>query len=370
MKYKTARNLFISGLFAAVTLPSGYGIYRFAGRNAAYQELPSTINDVPGKTKSSRVRIDLLAKIDEARQALTRTQAGFKVCDGNRICGYHTVLAVTHGEVGAIEFIYVSAEGDASNGYQVEWSRRNGVNTDFHVTYPEGYVVLALRRGLNVEGDEYREIIYTPYTREIDAPEVRERGRRYLTDVVSQAHALARSRNIPSKARKGEMVADRVPLNVAVTLALIEHLEPERVIRKDADQAINELFTVIGANTRVAYNYSTSRAGARGLFQFMPGTYAEMKKRYPDAKLNEYFGEGMRDHVNAALAAFLLFDSDLDLLSEDELGKLSRDPVKLGEYLAAAYNGGGPDAKSGKLKKETKQYVEKFTIVYQKLFAQ
>ncbi len=72
---------------------------------------------------------------------------------------------------------------------------------------------------------------------------------------------------------------------------------------------------VLGTNKQKAYRCSTSTAGARGLFQFIPKTYKRIVDLYPQAGLDKDFTRGMEDHENAAKATLLLFDADLRIMN-------------------------------------------------------
>lgn len=137
---------------------------------------------------------------------------------------------------------------------------------------------------------------------------------------------------------------------------------------------VHEVLTVIGANGADAYAYSRSPAGARGLFQFIPRTYEKLLRKYHEAGLNRSFVSGCNNHLNAAKASLLLFDSDLNDLPGDYLRAMSGDVQAVGRYLAAAYNCGSERVKKSltdctkgwtcRLPEETKIYLQKFDRVW------
>ncbi len=96
-------------------------------------------------------------------------------------------------------------------------------------------------------------------------------------------------------------------------LAIIEHIDPGKFLsgKYTPEKLINETLVILGTNKQNAYRYSRSKAGAMGLFQFMPGTYKRIQNLYPGAGLNRDFVRGMENHQNAAKASFLLFDADM-----------------------------------------------------------
>ena len=137
---------------------------------------------------------------------------------------------------------------------------------------------------------------------------------------------------------------------------------------------VHEVLTIIGANTSDAYAYSRSTAGARGLFQFIPGTYEKMLRKYRKAALERSFVMGSHDLVNAAKASLLLFDSDLGDLPGDYLLAMGTDVQAVTRYLAAAYNCGSKRVERSLksrgaewtylLPEETRTYLKKFDAVW------
>jgi hypothetical protein len=215
---------------------------------------------------------------------------------------------------------------------------------------------------------------YVPYSEGLNVPELRNAGLRYMEETILAAEQHLHERRVFSKYLVTEPVASRIPLELALTLALIEHIDPDRSMSEPMEKLLDEVLVVIGANKGAAYQYAVSpRANARGLFQFIAKTYKEMRKRYPAAKLKPDFVVGMNDHLNGAIASFLLFDNDLKFLSEARPG-LTTSPFELGRYLAAAYNGGparvveaideNGELLSHRLKPETRIYVKKYEQVW------
>jgi hypothetical protein len=161
----------------------------------------------------------------------------------------------------------------------------------------------------------------------------------YLTE-----HIKLRRNNLAAK-RIGltELLeaGDVASMEVSLVVSIIEHINPERFEQyKDKEiSLVHKVFTIIGVNTTKAYRYSKSRAGAMGLFQFVPATYRMLLETYRSAGLKKDFVSGCRDHVNAAKASLLLFDADLEDLPR-KLWSVLKDSRSVGMYLAAAYNCG------------------------------
>ena len=165
-------------------------------------------------------------------------------------------------------------------------------------------------------------------------------------------------------------------MEVSLVLSIIEHIDPGRFEHYQGNETalIHEVLTIIGANTTEAYSYSKSPAGARGLFQFVPDTYRRLTGRYRRAGLKKDFVSGCTDHVNAAKASLLLFDSDLASLPRKWWSAAQNDGRSIGMYLAAAYNCGPKrverSARACKdqwtclLPEETRIYLRKFDAVW------
>lgn len=261
--------------------------------------------------------------------------------------------------------------------FTLTFEKWNGCNTPFEIKKPDGYVVLALRCLLG-KGKNIESLVYTPYTKDIDTNELRIVGYEYLQKKLVDASAELKKSGVKSTAFPNEVASDAVPISVAFRLALIEHIEPSLIHTVPIAELINKVLVIVAANQGDAYSTSMSKAGAYGQFQFIPKTYGVIVNRYPKAQLITHFREGMRDHLNAAKASILLFDSDLAVADLPLRRALRASPEDLALYLAAAYNGGAGKAVSAIKKNgggftngtwrknlfpETRNYLEKIEKV-------
>lgn len=212
----------------------------------------------------------------------------------------------------------------------------NGVNTEFEIEKPKGFKVYAIRRVVN-DPNGRREAVYTPYSDRLNLPGVRRAGILYVESVLDRALHQLRARGVRSRINPQKLVADMAPREAIKRLVLIEHIDEERFRKEPFAELVKEVYATYGLNQSIAYNYAVSSAKARGMFQIIPTTYYAMSATYPAAKLKSNFVAGTKDHVNAAMAAFLLADHDLALVPKELRSTVFAGP---GDYVAASYNGG------------------------------
>lgn len=285
------------------------------------------------------------------------------------------LLAVEDLREKKIREVLVTSDGWVTEGFEVKLVRKNGVGSRFEITYPENMVVLALRTTVRAGVNSFREVVYTPYSPQIDTPQVRQAGLSYLITQIELARKDLEKRQ--ARLYGFERLSTDMPIDVSLALSIIEHIDPVRFRNcpkgRETD-LIHEVLTIMGANTVDAYAYSRSSAGAMGLFQIIPATYKRLQNKYPRAGLTKDFVKGCTDHVNAAKASLLLFDSDLSDLPKEHLPLITKDLRTIGMYLAAAYNCGSKRVeKSAKqcgsewtcrLPLETKIYLDKFYTIW------
>jgi hypothetical protein len=276
-----------------------------------------------------------------------------------------------------ITSVLITSEGRVTEGFEVTKKRGTGVGSRFEIKYPENMAVLALRTTVRSGENTFAEVVYTPYSPEIDTLQVRRVGLDYLMQQIERAATDLKARKVRLNGF-ARLALDPMSSRIALVLSIIEHIDPTRFKACEKGSEIvlvNEVLTIIGANTTNAYAYSKSPAGARGLFQLIPDTYRRLVKRYPDSGLEKDFVRGCTDHFNAAKASLLLFDADLKSLPEKRLREVRKDASEAGRYLAASYNCGAKrvyrSAKKCKsdwtcqLPEETKVYLKKFDVVWE-----
>ena len=148
---------------------------------------------------------------------------------------------------------------------------------------------------------------------------------------------------VPSAAFPGELLADVIPPQVVTTLAVIEQTDDRDYVEKQA-VAFEEVLSQYGLKQDEAYRYSVSSAKALGPMQFTNrrgnGTYSLVVRRCPGAKLDPVFESGATNLLNAMKAAICLLDLELAAMRSDIREAYRNNPVVLGIFPVAAYNGG------------------------------
>ncbi len=228
-------------------------------------------------------------------------------------------------------------------GFILSVRRDNGINSDISCVMPSGGKVLAVKYPIDNKGNRFGargeviQAIYTPYSAEIKSEDLIERGIKVQNDFIEKAYIALEKRGVMSLAYTGKKVIDVVRRDVLTVLLMNEHIDPSLFKSSGLTRPlVEQVLTTIATNRERAYAYSISSAGARGLIQMIPSTYYLIARKYPLARLNPNFIDGMIDPVNAVMAQVLLCDSDWQAIrSREDVG-----PERIGPYLAAAYNGG------------------------------
>jgi hypothetical protein len=368
--------IFISWCIAFIL--SGSSSAFMASREDQYEEVDveESIEFTSSPETHDVISFNIFEDIARAKVLLEKGKCGFQVVKTkkgkkNELGDFSILLAIENLKTRDIRAIRVHPKlGANAEGIVVEPGKANGVNTKFTIVHPEHHIVLALKRPVR-HGTTFREVVYTPYSDGLDIPAVREAGLDYLKKILQDAKNDLIKRGVrPLSCDK--FVSDET----SVALAIIEHIDPLKFEsgKYTAEKLIHETLVILGANKEDAYRFSASKAGARGLFQFIPKTYKRMVQLYPQAGLNKDFVKGMEDHVNAAKASLLLFDADLRVVTNGKKDHLMEDPQALGRFLASAYNCGSGKTRGAmdrhgenwhfNVPPETQIYLRKFDSVW------
>ncbi len=188
-----------------------------------------------------------------------------------------------------------------------------------------------------------KPIVYLPFTEDTFDPAFVSGGRDFLVATAREALDELRLTNAPSAAFPGELLADAIPLQVITTLAVIEQTDDRDYIQKES-LAFDEVLSQYGLKLGEAYRYSVSSARALGPMQFTnrrgKGTYSAVVRLCPKARLDPVFETGATNLLNAMKAAICLLDLELAGMRSDIRVAYRNNPVVLGIFPVAAYNGG------------------------------
>lgn len=385
-------------LFAIFTVIFSIGIIEkssFAFGNKQFYPLNN--NDAVSLGDSS-----VISKIDKAKQILQNQKINYKICGYKKriwvkkrkrlikktftvkyLCKTEYLLAVSSMEKNEIEIVRFKQDQADDENFWIEMGKPNGVATSFSVKHPPNYIVLAVKRILK-KNSGIKNAIYSPYSKELNIPELREEGLNYLDKILQNAAQKINNNKVLSRFSGEKLVITDEWIKIAKTLSINEHIDPLEYIKKSDEngndentnsltELIEKVLIILGANRETAYKYSVSRAFARNLFQHIPSTYKYVFNNYIGADLKSDFIEGMDNHENAAMATFLLFDADLYVLKNYGID-LKQNPEILRKFIASSYNCGAKrTAKTIKkygenwinfLPFETQIYLKKFDFVW------
>src|SRR5207302_444347 len=158
----------------------------------------------------------------------------------------------------------------------------------------------------------FREMAYyTSAHPALLSSEVVKHGQAYVRTMLDLAAQRLKER--------GQTISPAL-VDIAERLCVVEHVDHDRFRREDRTSLYNEVYSLFALNELDTYRYSVSSAGAGGMVQMIPWSYALMRQRHPGVGLNPDFVVGMRNHGNA-LEAMLLYMQDTwnDLVANDDV---------------------------------------------------
>ncbi len=222
----------------------------------------------------------------------------------------------------------------------------SGYDTDYAVT-PAQNVVVGVRYPLwqatvekKVTVYTLRQMVYVPYSKSLHTQEVIDWGKVVLDRLVQDALQDIRTKNIPSKAFSGKLLADVADPVALKSIMAIEHMDHGSV-RSGADDRLDLFYLELGLNEQNAFHQEISSAGANGLLQFIPSTYAAVVKQWPSLNLIKDFHEGTGNLPNALKAQIAYLDGVWFDLPPQARDPYLTSPEFMRAYLIAAYNTGG-----------------------------
>lgn len=211
--------------------------------------------------------------------------------------------------------------------------RANGVNTPIQLVDSSGIAQLPLMVQYPVErGGRYIETAYYMSTHPgLVTPEVVNAGKLYVHNVIEIARDRLKEKSVFIQAG----VAD-----IAERLATVEHVDHDRFRKEYQKNIYDDIFTLYALNEGQTFRYSVSSAGAGGMVQMIPSTYAMIRRLYPNVGLMPDFVEGMRNHVNATEAMLLYMQMTWnDLASNASVSNaMATGIASQKQLMAAGYN--------------------------------
>jgi hypothetical protein len=287
------------------------------------------------RPSSNPAALRLRGRIDEAKRELKKLPA-------DSLDDVTLAVAAPSGDVQTLRatkeeflqkggsFTAVSSTGET---LKVSVVRPNYVNTAVRVADERGRELepLVVRYPLEKDGKLKEVAYYTSAHPAVEDKEVVRAGGDYVRERLDEA-----ARKLASA---GEQV-DPAVVDVAERLCHVEHTDHKRFLTEDSAALFDEIRTLYALNAGDTYRYSVSSAGAGGMVQMIPPTYAGTREQHPRAGLKADFVEGMRDHANATQAMLLYMQDTWDYLKkQDEVAAaLDGGLATQAELLAAGYN--------------------------------
>lgn len=232
--------------------------------------------------------------------------------------------------------------------YPITISRDNGVNSRYELPTESNLQVIGVAhptfKDISVSKKkplfELHDKVYVPYHPNLYTPESLRRGSDYLSYLLKDAYDELRAKQVMSRSFPGELLVDVIDPYLVKSIAIIEHTDGQIYDQEEPEKSVGRFLVTLALNGEEAFDFSVSSAGARGLVQFMPKTYAAIVKKYSSLHLIEDFIPAMADHTNAVKAQMALIDENLVLMPKEVRALMKVDKSKVAPFIAAAYNGG------------------------------
>jgi hypothetical protein len=211
--------------------------------------------------------------------------------------------------------------------------RPNYVNTAVVIADMQGRQLNPLVIEYPIEkGGRFTEMAYyTSAHPALLSPEVVRHGKNYVRSMLDLAAKRLKE--------KGKISSPQL-IDIAERLCVVEHVDHQRFRTEDRRRLYEEVYSLFALNELDTYRYSVSSAGAGGMVQMIPSTYAMVRRMHPSVGLNPDFVAGMRNHGNA-LEAMLLYMQDTWNalgLNQEVLEAMANKWATQPELVAAGYN--------------------------------
>jgi hypothetical protein len=305
----------------------------------------------PGPQTKSHVPANLQAAVSQGLKRLEGEDLDQSACGGkgeglNRCVGDFVLVAVDKSAKQTLVHAY-QGKRSVPRDYAVElepgWSaKRVGINVPFAITHPPDRTVVALLTVVTVDG-EPRKMIYAPYSSDLDTPEMRAAGLQYLESLYGQEAGFLDDQGVKSLFT-GRLATSSSDKTHIASLVLTEKVyDDHRFVNGDEKTRltmVNRTLVLLAANGAGAYPLSKSRAGAVGIAQLMPTSYANLASSYPKAELPPDSLEGRTQHETAIRAMILHADNQWWAIQGNKpyVQWLNEHPTEKSFVFAAGYN--------------------------------
>src|SRR2546422_7817485 len=210
----------------------------------------------------------------------------------------------------------------------------NGVNTAVTVTdvaTGRAFLPLVVQYPIVKGGSVTETAYYTSAHPALLSTGLTETGNTYVTSMLETA---------AKRLADGGVGVSPDIVNVAEHLVIVEHTDHKRFRNDDRSKIYPEVLSLYALNQGNTFRYSVSSAGAGGMIQMIPKTYAGIRQQHPNVSLSSDFVDGMRDHANALEAMLLYINDTWKYLqkSPEVQNALSNGIATKPELLAAGYN--------------------------------
>ena len=286
--------------------------------------------DVPANKLSAARIQELLAQSRQVLTADSRSDVFLAAYDANssrmQVVSLNKESFLTQGG----EYVLTS---DGGANLRVRIVRPNGVNTAVTVTNTstgKSMFPLMVRYPLERDGN-IKPAFYVSAHPALISDDLEQAGQNYVTTMLNKA--------VQDLAADGVVIPSDIA-RVAAHLVIVEHTDHKRFLNEERADISREVLSLYALNRGDTYRFSVSSAGAGGMIQMIPKTYAAIRENHLNVSLKSDFVDGMTNHENA-LKAMLLYINDTwkFLQSQDEVQQALRSGVATKtELLAAGYN--------------------------------
>lgn len=236
------------------------------------------------------------------------------------------------------QFLTRSAEitANSSLGHlaRVQIVRANGVNTAvtiFDTTTGRALVPLVVQFPI-IKGGALRQMAYyTSAHPALLSSDVVAEGQTYVRTMLDHAAYNLRA--------QGVEISPEI-VDIAEHLCIVEHTDHKRFLTENRSALFQEILSLYALNEPDTFRYSVSVAGAGGMVQMIPSTYAGVRAQHTGINLNSDFVAGMTTHSNALEAMLLYMQDTWNKLAQDADVQyaLSTGIATQSELVAAGYN--------------------------------